>query len=293
MYIDKLYTQPTDYALPNGGVNFAKSLICLYAGPMLTYLSSGERNYFDRPIHLHSRGVWEIQAVIRGSIAPTFANGERGVWARRTLFIFPPESIHGWTGQAEEHADIVVFHFSTMPREMQRLCSGNNNLRLVLDDDEARLIEQMFRQLAGDYPGPSAVATLRSRIVSDQITLLSVLHVGANGNVTREGEQLLVSRAISLFSEEMQWGIRSNEIAQKLDMNPSHLRRLFHRVAGRSPREVFEEMRMKRARELCINSSYALGFIAGVCGYAEQSSFSKAVWRYWGRSPSNLRRNAS
>ena len=42
---------------------------------MLTYLGSGKRDYYSKPIQPYSRRSWEIEAVIHGSCAPLLSGG--------------------------------------------------------------------------------------------------------------------------------------------------------------------------------------------------------------------------
>ncbi len=275
--------------MPYKKIYFAKSLIEGYDGNMLSYMNSGRRDYHRTPIPTYSRGAWEIQAVLKGTIAPVFPGGSAPRFREQALWAFPPASRHGWAGHRDSPAEILVFHFSHISKELAELVSREESLCLPLEEGDKDLLRGLYDDLYREYCSIGPLYALKSRICADRLALLFCSRFGALPGSPGRSEQNIVDNAVALFSSEMEYGISLEEICGRIGISAAHLRRLFHKVRGGSPRETFEEIRMKRARELCSFTSYSLSEIARACGYAEHSSFTKAYVRYWKLPPSRIR----
>ncbi len=256
---------------------------------MLTYLSSGSRRYDQLPVPLHIRRVWEFQAVLKGSISPVLPGGEEPP-AERSLFCFRPDAPHGWSAPAEQRSQIVVFHFSSVAPEFARTFADRTSLCVSLEANDVTTLRELFRDAVADISRPGLPSVLHSRILADRLALLMTKELADATFATAEHYgRSVVDRAESLYRAEMHLGIDANQIAERLGLSTSHLRRLFHKVAGRSPRESFSELRMERALELCTSTGRTMLEIAMDCGFADQSSLTRAFRHRWGQSPLRAR----
>ena len=72
-----------------------------------------------------------------------------------------------------------------------------------------------------------------------------------------------------------------------------HTRTLQRRLAaeGLSFDEIVDMARCKRAQELLAQRNLSMSQIAGLLGFAEQSSFNHACQRWFGRTPRNVRQD--
>jgi len=80
------------------------------------------------------------------------------------------------------------------------------------------------------------------------------------------------------------------ELARRMRVSVPTLQRLMQRTYQRSTHQYLLELRMRRAAELLLRSSYPLRIIAARVGFADSFSFSAAFHRHHGRPPSALRR---
>jgi len=256
---------------------------------MLSYMNSGIRDYHQNPIRTYKRGVWEIQAVLSGQIAPVIPEQVAQDFREMTLWVFPPGSIHGWDGIRDRPAEILVFHFSQVAEELKNLPYREGYLSLSLNREEGIFLQDLFDRLYEEYPGTGSLYALKSRMTADGLALLICSRFSSFLAPAQQNEKNIVENAVALFSSELEYGISLNEIASRMGFSVAHMRRLFHKILDASPRSVFEEIRMKRAGELCRNTGYSMNEIAQACGYAEHSSFTKAFVRYWQRTPSETR----
>lgn len=81
-------------------------------------------------------------------------------------------------------------------------------------------------------------------------------------------------------------------IADLMDMHPRTLQR---RLAdeGTSFSEVLDEVRRHNARRLLSTPQMPLAQVAALLGFTEQASLTRAAHRWWGQSPSAIRRAAT
>jgi len=82
------------------------------------------------------------------------------------------------------------------------------------------------------------------------------------------------------------------ELARRMRVSVPTLQRLMHRTYQRSTHQYLLELRMRRAAELLLRSTYPLRVIAARVGFADSFTFSAAFHRHHGRPPSALRRAA-
>ena len=258
---------------------------------MLSYLYHGIAAYYQNPIRTVRRGAWEFQAVVEGAISPVFLNKGEQKLQNKTLWVFPPDLSHGWHGEKEKTAEIIVYHFSQVADELTNLCQKNEYISTNLSDKEILQLHKIYQTLNSEYSNPGGLYSLKSRMASDQ---LSFLICSKNKNLLKKQGynygSTIVEKAMSLFSSEMHLAPNIIEISKRIGVSVSHLRKLFYDHKGASPRSVFEEIRMTRAMELSCYTNYTFLEIAIACGFTNQSAFNKAFRHYWNVKPTEARK---
>jgi len=115
-----------------------------------------------------------------------------------------------------------------------------------------------------------------------------------------QGDALLM-RARIVLSERMSLGLEVSleAVTQALhadasDQAPTTPRQLQKRLSdqGLSFKDLIEEVRRERALRLLRDTSQAIGEIAQACGYTEVSPFHRAVRRWTGLTPAQVRQQA-
>src|SRR4029077_1596523 len=100
-----------------------------------------------------------------------------------------------------------------------------------------------------------------------------------------------VSRALRLIERGFLDDGKSVEaLAEALGMTPRHLRRLFVRHAGASPRAVATTRRVQRAKTLVDTTALAMSAIAFAAGFGSIRRCNAAFRAVYRRPPSALRR---
>lgn len=79
--------------------------------------------------------------------------------------------------------------------------------------------------------------------------------------------------------------LRAEVLAERAHMSVGRFQHIFKEVAGVSPAEYTEKMRIARAKELLTDGSCDISEIAFKCGFSEHSYFSKRFKKYTGVTP--------
>ena len=283
------------------------------------YASWGERTYGLHPVPVYRRSVWELQLVIGGAEA-VFGLGEadRGTVVTvgpssdihrveshpsepARLWVFRPASLHGWGAPDRRISEVAVFHYDTVPAELDAAVGGalwmclswDTGHRPELDRLAARLCAEARMLAPVSVPRRAASRRLRaSSVLLDASAMILDLCVTPRRYDGLDPEHL-VERAIAWFEANMHSGGGVRDLAVALSVSPSTVNRSFRRALHKATVEVLRERRMSRAGWFLRHGRQPMGEIAAVCGYRDQSAFARAVRRYFGMSPRELRRQSA
>lgn len=98
-----------------------------------------------------------------------------------------------------------------------------------------------------------------------------------------------VQHALDIIHKEPH-AITTRLLAQKLNMNESHIIRLFHRTMGMSPMKYIRSCRVLKGKELILGGA-SVAEAAEKCGYSSPTAFCKAVKVCLSQPPSKLKSN--
>ena len=261
---------------------------------MLHYHSSGRRWYAESPVAAYHRNVWEFQTVLSGRIQPTgpaFGGDEEGSFLRRrTLWVFGPENVHGWTGEPDASAEITVFHFSDVPVVMRNVLNPDGWTAVPLDDEGAALVRELSRQAAAVLQRHTLRGVLESHLIMNRLCLLVAgLAPAVDRMPGDQRAETLVVRAEHIMQTEPggRWGIA--DLAARLGVSVAGLRRAFAARRGRSPQQIRSRIVLEAARRELLSTDRTVLDIALEFGFSSHSAFTKAYRRVWGESPRKSR----
>ena len=83
--------------------------------------------------------------------------------------------------------------------------------------------------------------------------------------------------------------ISIDQIAKKVSISRRQLNRVFKSKAGKSPQELWRDMRLEHARWRLLNTSKNITQIAHECGFADCAHFVRWFKRKNGQSPKQYR----
>ena len=271
---------------------------------MLRYLNSGPRPFGDYPMPPHRRLNWEFYAVLNGTLAPLL-DGVAPEFARDTLWLFPPESTHGWIGQPGRSCEIVVFHFSALPAELERKVRQKGFVAATLSPENRQGLLDLVAELSTHYQQPGPLSEYHfdralldlCLLVLEQPTEPTVPEYGQRPAWPVTSHEPTSSAAAKVLLAE-NW-FRSHlaeqptlaDVARVCSLSTGHLRRLFCSVRRQSPKEAFNKIRMEHALQLLAFSDLKLEAVASECGFTGASQFCQAFKQLQGTTPAAWRKN--
>jgi transcriptional regulator GlxA family with amidase domain len=138
-----------------------------------------------------------------------------------------------------------------------------------------------------------------SQLLLDEVSVLLISHLIHNYSDVSHGERSrggLASWQERIAKEILFARIcnppSADELGQACGVSVRHFIRAFRQSTGRTPHQWLMQERALKSRSLIEHSDRTLAEISTMCGYANQSHFCRDFLRYFGKSPSTLRRQA-
>jgi AraC-like DNA-binding protein len=266
-----------------------KSIELVFFITMIRYHNAGLRRYAEKPVFPYARGVVEFQAILSGTARPERPGLPSPLESGPRLWVLGPESVHGWTDQPGGESEIVVLHVYDPNPVLLRALGPEQLLTCPLGKSGIRTLRELYHGMAAQVRTGHGMASLWMDKVKAELSLLILTSVPRDR--LREGSlhaQTKVNQAISWFREHLSQAATVARVAQGLGVSTVHLRRLFHEVHGRSPHEVFHDIRMTTALQWIEEGSLRASEISDRLGFSEPSAFTRAFRQWHGSPPSKM-----
>jgi AraC-like DNA-binding protein len=236
------------------------------------------------------RSFWEFQAVVAGEIAPRSAAGV-GAFSSRALWVSAPGHSHLWAGRADAPAEVVVFHFTAPEPELAELVQESSGmLRIDLLPEDVERLKCWHDSVSEEYVRPNGLTHLKVRRILDGLTLLVLDRAGFQARALSDDiDRERVDAARYWYERSLPSHPQVSDVAAAIGVSEVHLRRIFAKQLGRSPKAIFQEILFAHAERLLTATSMTLEAIAADCGYANASSFSRAYKAFKGEAPGRRR----
>lgn len=108
----------------------------------------------------------------------------------------------------------------------------------------------------------------------------------AEGNRTTSAA---LAKIVSMMEGELEEPLSIPELARRTAISVRQIQRLFQDAYGMTPTAYYLYLRLRRARELILNSSMSITDISFYCGFESPSHFSRTYRAKYGRSPRSER----
>lgn len=135
-------------------------------------------------------------------------------------------------------------------------------------------------------------------LLVDQLSLSLLTHFAETYGGMRPA-RLLENGRLALWQERrakeiMQARLSSDltitQVAQECRLTPSHFARAFRRSTGLAPHRYLMQLRIEEAKKLLLEPHLPLADIALICGFGDQSHFTRVFGQVAGASPGAWRR---
>ena len=258
---------------------------------MLRYLGTGLRQFGLYPITPHPRLNWEFFAVVKGRCAPINASDKPTRLVERTLWVSPPHSQHSWAGDGARTAQVTVFHFGSVPIALERIARERGRLAVPLTGPECQRLVDLARQVRADFREPNELSQLvyQGLLIELALLVLRKLPYGRRPQSRAKAEQVVES-ATAWFTEHLSANPTIDEVAGKVHVSPSTLRRYFQRAVRERPVRVFRRIQIENGMRLMAETALKLEAVAEACGFTSTSDFCRAFKAHTKVSPNTWRR---
>lgn len=258
---------------------------------MLRYLGFGPRQFGVHPLKPLVRMNWEFFAVIRGRCAPIAQGGPRPDLATQTLWVSPPGSAHTWAGEGRKIAHVAVFHFGSVPAQLEAFVRERGQVTLPLKPVDCERITTLAHDLQADFRHPNSLSNLVFQGAVIELALLVLRNAaGAEIPPLADHAERTVESATRWFAENVGSNPSIVEVARQVHVSPSTLRRLFHRVLHQQPARAFGRIQIEKGMRLMTETKLKLDTIALECGYTSTSDFCRAFKAFTRVTPTVWRR---
>ncbi|TLY62986.1 MAG: GlxA family transcriptional regulator [Gammaproteobacteria bacterium] len=99
-----------------------------------------------------------------------------------------------------------------------------------------------------------------------------------------------LAQAAALMEANIEEPLSLEELARMTEVSQRQLQRLFRRSLGLTPAQYYINLRLRRARELLLQTDMPIMSITVACGFRSPCHFSKSYRSVFGHSPSHERR---
>jgi len=99
-----------------------------------------------------------------------------------------------------------------------------------------------------------------------------------------------ISKALAYIEQDISGDHQLENLASIASLSVSQFKLLFSQHTGMTAAEYVLTLRMERARALIVNTDTPLSIIAELCGYTDQSAFSRRFGKFFNIAPHQYRR---
>lgn len=99
-----------------------------------------------------------------------------------------------------------------------------------------------------------------------------------------------INRLISFLNEAFASKITVEDMAQYLNLSPSHFTRIFKEETGFSPTDFLIDLRVQKAKKYLLNHDLTIVEIALNCGFSSSAYFATCFFKRTGITPTEFRR---
>jgi len=252
---------------------------------VLRYCNAGPRDYAARRVYPTTRTAWEFEAAVSGRCAPLLPAPARAAMRSRTLWIFPPDSAHGWTSVTGEPCDIVVLQFPEVPEPVASLARREGYLAIPLNASDCRRLRVLAERGLQCMDRPDEHSHLHEQGILIELCLLAVRGRAARPLAPGErSAETVCDNALAWYAARLREAPSAEAVAAAVHVSPAHLRRLFHQCKGLSPQAALRRLRIRQAEDLLL-AGLGQSAIAEACGFAGPAALSRAFRAVHGRPP--------
>lgn len=202
---------------------------------------------------------------------------------RGDIYILPPNKKH--VISHDERNPMTLGWIALSGKELELMLNIlhlPNETTITLSEDQINRIEKIFLDTVYQ---PHPEEEMPFFLLGNFFIVLS--HSKIFYDSSPSNDNIFVDHALSYINTHYDQEISVNDIAEFLHLSVSRLRSLFQQKLGYSPQEAIIQKRMVTAKALLLSENPPnFQTLSSMCGYADQSAFSRRFKKEFGESPS-------
>lgn len=219
---------------------------------------------------------WEFLCLFDGQCELVRATGEHVRVDEPSIIVFPPEHLHGWEGVSATWS-AATFHFLPVPMAFEQWVGERDEIWCPLSRRDAQVVTALVTECAGHFRqrvSHSAIVFQKTLCALCQIVIERGTVESTTTLETLKSKE--VEKSLHWYESHLRENPTVDTVAAAVHMSGSNLRRIYRSVLGRSPKEIFTDLRLRRALELMGDTSRTLDTIAAESGFANGSDLCRA-----------------
>lgn len=224
-------------------------------------------------------------------------NSKKCIVKENQLFILPKNSIHSYGANVECPWSIYWVHFKgdqayyfakdfEEPVTISLSNDSRKSLRISLFDEMYNVLSQGFEE---------------EQLIYSSICLKHFLGTFKFLEKLSEGKKVLdnefgvniIHLATHFMNDNIDKNISINDIAKHYGYSSSYFYRLFYNSIGYSPKEYFNQLKIRKACFLLVQTNYKICQIAQMVGFDDPYYFSRMFSKFMNKSPQMYRKENS
>lgn len=244
----------------------------------------------------HWHNEYELVGIIKGSIQMRVQSEEIQL-KKGDIYLVNPNMIHA-IRKIENEDNLCMF--VQMSQELFSIDEGKRkNIRFYLDstseEEPACGFEYFYLKMAEIvYESMSEDRHQSFRIRAQICTFIAdlfdqVVYDVRFGDATTENRQELTVKTISFLEEHMSEEKVIDGVCREMGVSRKSLDRNLKMTMGMSGKELIENIRVERAKDLLKNTDKNMNYILDICGFGSEKTFYRVFREETGITPNTFR----
>ena len=162
----------------------------------------------------------------------------------------------------------------------------SNSLAVFADSDDA--VSEAFNALSGIMREENAASALRRKTIV--LEMINKLALEAGHRKKKRVTDPLIEQMIHIIRKQYAENLTIPELAARVNLSPTHFRRLFRDYTSRSPREYITSLRITEAKRL-LSLGQPIKEVADRLGYSDIFYFMRVFRKVIGVPPARFARS--
>lgn len=261
---------------------------------MLRHFAYGYRDFRKMPDIAAVRYNWIVMISFDGKLHPRLDPPKKTEKVERANFFVIPAQTRYVLVAETPRCNRAVFHFAYVGDVLQAEVAKSGIFRKLLNKEELDEARDIADSVKRPFRSPNLLSELYFESALLRLTILALQgldfeKVNSLQNVPRER----VEKAVAWYNEHLQNSPSLSDVADSVHISVTQLRRHFYELMGRSPKAIFNKLRMQKATQLLISTSLTLDQIGEQCGFQSATDFCRAFKKAFNVTPNNWRHDVN